>query len=275
MANFFAQFQLGDLSLKLNLYSNNENNSTNYKRISRCLWPFFLDPFDVSTWNLHVVKMKDETQFSDMAEVFFRIKYDWSVCHDQSQFIIRSNNQLLFAPERILFSCMYLATWWHILNRGLCLHSAAVARKNSGFLFLGESGSGKSTVARISDDEGLNVIGEDRIFLLDKYASYQLAAGPHLNTTFINNSFARPELKAIFILHKDKKDKLSIINPQSTAKHLFAALIQNSVVNHLPEQLVKQAFESICEISKKIPAYKLHFRKSPDFWQLIDEQFPD
>jgi hypothetical protein len=50
----------------------------------------------------------------------------------------------------LLKFCLTLADRWHTNQGGLILHSSAVARGEDGFLFLGDSGSGKSTVARLS-----------------------------------------------------------------------------------------------------------------------------
>jgi hypothetical protein len=191
------------------------------------------------------------------------------------QFFIASSDQQILAPERILFSVMYLATWWHVLNSGLCLHAAAVSRNEQGFLFLGESGAGKSTISTLSADLGIPVLAEDRVFLLNQQNAYILAAGPHPATEYVNYSSLRPNLRGIFILIQDDDNYIKPTPHPITAKYLFAAFLQNSASGFLPSNAMAMAFKTISGIARQIPTFELHFRKSPDFWRLIDEQFPD
>jgi hypothetical protein len=44
---------------------------------------------------------------------------------------------------------------------GALLHSAAVVRDSRAYLFLGRSGAGKSTISKINQDAGLDVLSDD------------------------------------------------------------------------------------------------------------------
>ena len=41
----------------------------------------------------------------------------------------------------------------------------------------------------------------------------------------------------------------------------------------LVDDVLKSAFSISTAMAREIPGYELHFRKSPHFWNLIDEQF--
>lgn len=170
----------------------------------------------------------------------------------------------------------FLATKWHVEQGGLSIHSAAVARGNDGFLFLGRSKAGKSTVAELSSVIGLSALGDDLNFVIsDAGNGYRLAAAPSPKVSQVGYSLQKPVLRGVFTLVQDKSDYLVPITPIKLAPILFDSFIQQTpYVNRVADNLVDKAFRTICDLARRIPAYELHFRKSPDFWKLIDEQFP-
>jgi len=40
-------------------------------------------------------------------------------------------------------------------------------------------------------------------------------------------------------------------------------------------EYLRRSIRTIGDLARTIPGYELHFRKSPDFWKLIDAEFPD
>jgi hypothetical protein len=40
----------------------------------------------------------------------------------------------------------------------------------------------------------------------------------------------------------------------------------------LHNYMMNKLFKQIAAIARHLPGYELHFQKSPDFWELIDEQ---
>jgi hypothetical protein len=171
----------------------------------------------------------------------------------------------------------HLATQWHVARGGLGLHSCAVARGSDGFLFLGDSEAGKTTVARLSASIGYPALGDDLNFVVrDGEAGYRLAAAPSPKLSPVGYSACRPLLRGVFILVQDDGDYFVPLSPLQTARALFDGFIeQTPYVQRLPDEMVGLAFWAACDIAHRIPGYELHFRKSPDFWELIDEQFPD
>ncbi len=190
-------------------------------------------------------------------------------------FFVASSDRWILSETHIFNSVLLVATWWHVLNGGLCLHAAATSRNNQGFLFLGESGAGKSTVSGLSAELDIPVLAEDRVFLHNQKNTYILAAGPHQSTEYTHYTNLRTNLSGIFILVKDGDDYIKPIPHYEAAKYLFAALAQNHVSIYLQADALELAFRTIAGIARQIPVFELHFRKSPDFWRLIDEQFPD
>jgi hypothetical protein len=177
-----------------------------------------------------------------------------------------------YSHLKILGCSLFLATWWHIVHGGLLLHSAAVGKENNGFLFLGGSKAGKTSVAELSTSMGYLVLGDDLNFVIrDKENNYILSACPSPNLSPVGYSSARPSLKAVFTLIKDDNEYLKPISSMQTAHALFDSFMQTPSARRLPSKVVGLAFSTACEIARKVPGYELHFRKSPDFWNIIDK----
>ena len=187
--------------------------------------------------------------------------------------IEKPDDHLYLSIFRYIFS---LATQWHVVRGGLCLHSAAIARERDGFLFLGDSEAGKTTVSRLSSSIGHPVLGDDLNFIIRDGKNYLLAAAPSPMLSPVGYSMLRPPLRGIFTLVQDDSDYLIPLSPMQMARILFDAFIQQTpYVQRLPDEVIGLGFRTISDIARRVPAFELHFRKSPDFWKLIDEQFPD
>lgn len=171
----------------------------------------------------------------------------------------------------------FLATQWHVERGGLSLHSSAVARGSDGFLFLGQSKAGKSTVAELSASIGLSALGDDLNFVIpDGESGYRLAASPSPSLPSVGYSMQKPRLRGIFVLVQDDRDYLVPVEPLKMAPLLFHSFIQQTpYVRRVSNALVGKAFQTVCDLSRRIPGYELHFKKSADFWKIIDERFPE
>lgn len=170
---------------------------------------------------------------------------------------------------------LFLATSQHIVRGGLCLHSSAVAQGNTGFLFLGDSTAGKTTVARLSASVGYPALGDDLNFIIrNDENDYLLAAAPSPILSPVGYSLERPPLRGIFTLLQDDKDSLVPLSPKQTALALFNSFKQTPKTQMLPNKMIGLGFRTCCDIARRTPGYELHFRKSPEFWKLINEQFP-
>jgi hypothetical protein len=173
---------------------------------------------------------------------------------------------------------LFLSMGWHISNGCFIVHSAAVVHKKKGFLFLGESGAGKSTVAQLSASLGYPALGDDLNFVLHdgNLKGYRLAASPSPVVSPVGYSMDKPPLRTVFKLVQDKTDFLVPLKTEALARALFDAFLQETpYVNRLPDEFIGLGFRVACDIARRVPGFELHFRKSPDFWKLIDEKFPE
>jgi hypothetical protein len=219
------------------------------------------------------VKFESRDWFSPELKAFFYHQNNQLLC-----FIFiaerEQNHEILLS--RISSSIYFLATYWYASNNGLLLHSAIVAKNDVGFLFLGEGGAGKSTAAALSASTGAAVLSDDLSFVVSSGSgNYELEAAPGPISRFTTNPELRPSLKGIFRLVQDSRDALIPLSQTAAAHLIFRSFEWSQLIDNLSQSVLSLAYHTACDIARRVPSYELHFRKSPDFWKLIDEQFPD
>jgi hypothetical protein len=266
MVKLSQSYQLGWANINLEIVSVQDQSTEQLQKRLVPLQPFQCNGGQGETWFLNM---------SDSTALIFRKTQAFINDEHQNYFFAESDDPRVLDSARILFSVMLLATRMHVRRHGLCLHAAAVSRNGKGFLFLGEGGAGKSTASRFSAEIGIQVLAEDRIFLIHQEPLFLLAPGPHPATEYIDYPNLRTSLHGIFVLVKDDKDFLVPLSQPDAVKYLFAAFLQNSASGFIPSDEMILAFKTISEVGRQIPTYALHLRKSPDFWKIINERFPD
>lgn len=187
--------------------------------------------------------------------------------------IIWEREQVPYNP--VWHYCNNLATWWHVQHQGVMAHAAAVARTpDAGYLFLGNSEAGKSTTARLSAEIGLTSLSDDLVYVIpDAEHGFRLAAMSSSRVSPVGYAGIRPPLRGIFHLVQDTTDYLEPLSQRQTARLLYDGLMQTPAMPILPPAMIGNAFRTVSAITRMVPGYTLHFRKSPDFWQVIDAEF--
>lgn len=147
----------------------------------------------------------------------------------------------------------------------LLFHSTGVVHREQAFVFFGLSGSGKTTTARLSRPRV--VLNDDLILLCYNGERWMACATPfglrrHPEVT------AAP-LRAFLRLRKALEDRIEPL-PPAVAK---AELLANSPVVNADPLRVPALMDLWEAILAEIPACALYFRKSPDFWGVVDAYF--
>ncbi len=197
--------------------------------------------------------------------------------NSNSRFVYKINNKdkknqylfLLPNTPSVSFPIVELALLCNLskLQIGnLLLHSAAIIHRDRLFLFGGSSGAGKSTVSNISKDQGDYVLDEDQVRIkIGEGGLITVGAwGYSLKTS-------NTPLSAIIKLVKDSENELIPIPKNKTAEFLFDRT-QEIFGNTKSQEYIFEIFQNVSMIARNIPGYELHFRKSPDFWKVIDAE---
>jgi len=150
-------------------------------------------------------------------------------------------------------------SFYLIKENGFFLHSAAVERRDNGYVFFGPSGSGKSTVAALSAECCLN----DELAVIKKTgATYRVFGTPYW--TGENRSVP---LRALFSLKKDRRVALVELPAGRAVGQLL-----NSVKSGLADAwFYREIFAVASGLLEKVPCYDMHFLPDNSFWPHVDE----
>ncbi|HLG44520.1 MAG TPA: hypothetical protein VI337_05880 [Nitrospirales bacterium] len=167
------------------------------------------------------------------------------------------------AMENLLRSCL---AWTVLMKGGLMVHAASVVKAGRCYLFFGNSGSGKSTIASICGGE---VISDDLTMILPGPGGFEAIGSPFRGTySACEDLTNRYPVVALYRLIKDEKVYLER-RPRAVA---FTDLLANlpfvvSEIDRHPEAwgVVENAF-------RNLRLYYLHFRKDASFWAVIEAE---
>lgn len=166
------------------------------------------------------------------------------------------------------YELLLLSNLWQLMNGALPLHSSGVVYKDRLFIFAGQSGAGKSTVAKFGIEMGGRVLDEDQVLVQFRNKRYFSAVGWGFDVVPYNKP-----IRAIFKLIQDTTDRIEPLT-QSRAAQLILENSNEIFGDRISEEGFGRLFAMSSAIARQIPGFELHFRKSPDFWKLIDENFP-
>ena len=149
----------------------------------------------------------------------------------------------------------------------ILLHSAACAKDNKGYLFLGPSNSGKTTVARLS--RPYSVLSDDQALVKRVGGGYRLFQMPLLSHEFrkLQKNITGPVfIDKIFLLRKKGGVQFKRV---SKAQAMAAILEGAKELNRISKPDIKKAFNLSCGMARSIPAFRMHFKKDASFWRHI------
>jgi len=186
--------------------------------------------------------------------------------------------------RKIIETICSLGLYWYGLHGGLaCLHASAVLRNGKAFVFLGPSEAGKSTAALLGIEAGGKIIDDDMVSLAregeEDYAVFSTRVWgewlqkPCLPVPKFVEVGAGAPLAGIFVLNQAGEDRLTPLSKPEASDVLARQTLGQDIGMRLPmsKATMRKISENCCTIAERVPAYRLHFRKSPDFWKLIDD----
>jgi hypothetical protein len=89
-------------------------------------------------------------------------------------------------------------------GRGLLFHACGIDDDGKGYLFLGNSGDGKSTTAKLWFDQGITVLNDDRIIVREKDGEFWMYGTPWHGDFKEHSSHGLPIHKLFFLRHGRK-----------------------------------------------------------------------
>ncbi len=141
------------------------------------------------------------------------------------------------------------------LNQGLLFHGCGVMDKRRGYLFLGYSGSGKSTMSQLWQNEAV-VLSDERIGVRKINGCFYVYAVPWFGITAERVSANKGvPLEKIFFLQHGSKNKAV----QYSYREAFQKLLNHFCCPVWNKKAMEETLESCTELAQKIPCFSLHF----------------
>jgi hypothetical protein len=165
-------------------------------------------------------------------------------------------------PENYL---RVLFAWMCLEQDGLLLHAGGVISNGKGYVFFGASGSGKTTIARLSLDR--TILSDDLVIVKKKGPIFRLYGVPFRGDfPEAPRHNASADLRGLYTLVKDSRHYLEPVGLQEAVARLTACvpfvMVQPGAAQRVSELCI--------ELAKQVQVQSLHFRADPGFWEVID-----
>ena len=154
---------------------------------------------------------------------------------------------------------------------GLLFHAAGIARHGRGYLFFGKSGSGKTTVSRLTPGSPPHsiVLNDDLVLLLPQGGAWQLHATPFSNPTQFTPSGPHDvKLSQMYRLVQSRRVFIETM-PRSQA---IAEIIASAPIVSTDPGRAGTLLGRAEQLEQAVPVRRLHFLPDDSFWQVIGSE---
>ncbi|MEM7117498.1 MAG: hypothetical protein AAF614_34010 [Chloroflexota bacterium] len=170
-------------------------------------------------------------------------------------------------PEYLFGSIVRIMLSYLLLEQNGCLiHSTGLIRNGQGYLFVGKSGAGKSTVARISAPT-TKILSDD--LTLTQYRDGEMSV---FGTPFWGdfkgdnvNNFGAP-LQGIYFLRQADKNDVTQLAVGPAMRQLLGSVMYFGQEDRKTAVQILNIVKNLCT---SIPCYTLDFVPDNSFWKLI------
>ena len=180
----------------------------------------------------------------------------------RSYFIVGTLYKLLF-----LFVAAVMAE-----NKKFIMHGAGIGGNEGGYLFLGESGAGKTTVAGFADKR--EILSDDAPIVgyeTDRFYMHPSPFGQISLFTMKDSAHheKRVELNKLFFLKQNEVQSIVL----RERRYAFAEILKKHVhgIEFMGKDSRLTAFNFFHDMCECIPMYDLNFQKNNEFWTGISK----
>ena len=202
----------------------------------------------------------DKVSFvSSETEAYVDVKKGIGQLEITSLFALDGNNALENFL-RVLYSLLC------VRNNGFLFHAAGVVKNNKSYIFFGHSGSGKTTVSRLST--AYTILSDDLVIVKARDGIWKAFGTPFwggMQEGKRTNESA--EIKIFFKLVKDQKVHFEKLDCSGA----IAELISSVPVVYKDPGLSGHLIDLCAEAAREIPCYKMHFLPNNSLWRYVDE----
>ncbi len=173
--------------------------------------------------------------------------------------------------EQLLYQAFYSARTARRYEAVL-MHASGVIRGGDGFLFVGASGAGKSTVADLSQDF---TVLNDEICLVEFAAGRVTLHSTPFNGLYRRKHAASAPLRAVMLLAHGLEHHLEPVGPAAAVAALTGQVVAPlGLEDALSPRISVRMLDLAGRLAASAPVRRLAFTPDPGFWRVIDHEFP-
>lgn len=203
----------------------------------------------------------------DISQGLFRGRYDPTTGQGRIEAKAAiSRGQLMRVMEQIFYQAFFSAR-----DRSgedcLMIHSSAAIVDGQGFLFVGPSEAGKSTVARNS--AAFHVLGDEMNLVHFTPDGLELEGTP-FNGTFRDKRPGRAPLRAVFLLNQAPTHRVVPLGSAEAGSLLAAEVVPPVGLDQVPgPATIPSMVEAAARIIDGVEVLRLDLLPDPGFWPVI------
>jgi hypothetical protein len=148
-------------------------------------------------------------------------------------------------------------------NWGLLIHSSSAIENGKAHIFVGQSGAGKSTAARLSQPRDL--FSDEATVIRITSKEIEVFNSPFRSEIYTTGAKWCVTLASIQLLHQSLQNKRLVLSKGDAFIHLMDKIFYWS---HDPEE-TKKIMGLLKMLVDRVSVYELYFKKDNTFWELI------
>ncbi len=144
------------------------------------------------------------------------------------------------------------------LRQGIVVHACGICDNGKGYLFVGKSGAGKSTIAKLwSNKKDVCVLSDDQIIIKKIDNRFWIYGTPWFSSANKFSSMGVPLEKIFFIKHAD--ENMIVRKKKSDAILVLMTDFRYFLLNFWDDSIAKYCLNFFSELIQNIPSYELGF----------------
>lgn len=172
--------------------------------------------------------------------------------------------------EQFLYQAFYSACR-RKASEAFLLHSSGVIAESQGFLFVGASGMGKSTIAELSRAYG---VVNDEINILSSVDDGFLLHGSPFNAYCKEKIRTTASVRALFLLSHAEKCRIEEVSPARAIAECTGQIVPPlGLEDEYSPSVASLMMRTAGIIIGKVPVYRLSFPLGGGFWPIILKRF--
>ena len=137
------------------------------------------------------------------------------------------------------------------INGDIMIHGSGISDNGKGLIFSGESGAGKSTMARLWKEEGVGVVHDDRLIIRKGYYGYIMYNTP----VYDNEKPVSAPISKIFLIGHGASNQENKIG----GVEAVTSVLSNCIQHNWNKDLIDRTLGSVKSLCDSIPIARLNF----------------